>query len=805
MSVWDYEIHKTSLADWLHVMDGANYNMTWKVMSFKDLMDALGVINAKPLSTGERDLENPGRPWFVMGGGSSGSSGLGSTSTTTQTSVLSPLLMTAAAGAAGSIALQVKAGAVTSASGSVLNAGGFLLPPKVAIMAVAGACGLSIGGELAQDIEKWMAANNFDWGPDSIQDRYGLTKILSIAVKEGQHAKTFLSQDLILRVVNALDEWGLWDAPPSIEPLQPVIGEARVYEFRNRFPNIPEGYVDRCQKIIDNYEIEIGGKYIIVGVAEDNNLRMTVFSSNNLNIRMRDAKVNEYGIFSPGDKVCQVMRGGLECYVDQYDITENGVMTQIMNHHSIDFLPFTLYSGDTHSAIFDNFGTYYRELHNGKIGSATDALNAIARDLGATDLRQGTIPDTMPEWWGDRINVSTPDTEQWPRAYPVPDYLNNTKPFLPVRVVDGKIDQDITQRKAIEDTPDDDVVEDVIDETEEAVPDIGVPKDPSIPPVDPPQDTPEIPTMTGSPVSDTGMISLYNPTTTELTSFSSWLWSFNFDTTIKKLLQDPMEAIIGLHQIYATPNKKQNAKADIIVGRIPSGVEADLVKQYTTIDCKGNGYPLYIQPWYKNIHDYIDTRIQLFLPFIGMVDLDVAEVMGKYINVIYKIDFLTGTCLALVTIQKSLDSQTIYTGYTFAGNCAVQLPITGANYSGILANIIGVATTIATAGAGSLAGAAIAGGATLATGSQMHIQHSGSVGANAGAMGIKKPYIVITRNEVADALDKGHYEGLPNNLTTRLGAMSGYTRVKKINLENMPCSEHEKDLILAKLQEGVFI
>lgn len=320
------------------------------------------------------------------------------------------------------------------------------------------------------------------------------------------------------------------------------------------------------------------------------------------------------------------------------------------------------------------------------------------------------------------------------------------------------------------------------------------------PPVNPPDTgkghTPIVTPPTGA---SNALYSIYNPTQSQLNSFGAWLWSSNFVDQILKVFSDPMQAIIGLHKVFAKPSI--SGTGNIKVGYLDSGVSSNIVGgQYTTVDCGS----VNLYEYYGNVFDYDPyTKINLYLPFIGIVPLNTGEVMRSAIHVVYHIDVLTGACLAEVKIIRDMAGGTLY---QYTGNAAVQYPISSGSYMGIVSGILsiagGIAGTIATGGAAMpvLLGA----GASVG---RMHtdISHSGSFSGNAGAMGIKKPYLIIDRPQSSLANNFQNYIGYPSNHTDTLGSCSGYVRVKEVHLEGIPATQNELNQIESILKEGVII
>lgn len=59
---------------------------------------------------------------------------------------------------------------------------------------------------------------------------------------------------------------------------------------------------------------------------------------------------------------------------------------------------------------------------------------------------------------------------------------------------------------------------------------------------------------------------------------------------------------------------------------------------------------------YNNAIDY-NAKIQIYLPFIGTQTLDTTRVMGKTIHLVYRADFITGQCIAVLYINDIIVEQ----------------------------------------------------------------------------------------------------------------------------------------------------
>lgn len=308
--------------------------------------------------------------------------------------------------------------------------------------------------------------------------------------------------------------------------------------------------------------------------------------------------------------------------------------------------------------------------------------------------------------------------------------------------------------------------------------------------------TPPVVLPTGSAEA---LYKIYNPTQAEINSFGAWLWSSNFVDQLLKVFNNPMESIIGLHKVYASPII--GGRSNIKVGYLDSGVSSNFVSnQYTKIDCG----TVNLQEYFGNVFDYSPyTSIELYLPCIGFVQLDVGNVMRSSINITYTVDVLTGACIAEVNVRRDGSGGVLY---SYSGNCASQYPLSSGSYMGIVSSVIGVAGSIVgtVASGGSLAPLALGATSGLLN-AKTHVQHSGSLSGNSGVMGGKIPYLIITRPQTNMAENYQHLQGIPSNTYAQLSACHGFTKVKNVNVQNIIAESEELEEIKTLLLDGVII
>ena len=364
--------------------------------------------------------------------------------------------------------------------------------------------------------------------------------------------------------------------------------------------------------------------------------------------------------------------------------------------------------------------------------------------------------------------------------------------------------------------------------------------------------TPLEPGVSGDP----GFVQVYHPSPSELISFGRWLWVTYADATIDKIWNNPFDGVIGCHELYATPT--DGGYTTIRCGFLDSGISSQLVRiRYSTINCGSMVIPEY----WSNYLDYSPySKAYIYLPFIGIQELDVDDIVGSSVNVCYHIDAYNGSCIAQITCAKDGYTNTLY---QFSGNCAVEYPLSGGSQaaikaammtgdayqaaantaanatmwggigSGLASAVGGIAGGVATGLTGNIAGGishgisgiasgigqAIGGYASSvgqrAYGQAQHtasmlsgksiVQHSGNFGASYGAMGIKKPYIFIRRPIQKVVNNYNVLYGYPAHKQVIIGNCEGFLRCREVHVVSPLATDGEKAVIEQLLTTGVYV
>lgn len=225
----------------------------------------------------------------------------------------------------------------------------------------------------------------------------------------------------------------------------------------------------------------------------------------------------------------------------------------------------------------------------------------------------------------------------------------------------------------------------------------------------------------------------------------------------------------------------------------PSKVTSD----YVEFDCG----TLQIAEYYQNFLDYSGTRAKCYCPFIGFVDIKPEWFQSGSLRLVYHFNIIDGSCIAFViaTSSKSQLKNTVVA--TFGGNCCVHMPITGLNYSSMISGILGGAGKVLSGIQGGGIGQ-IARGVEQGVLARPTLEQSNGYNAGMSFMCYRRPYLLIERPVASFSKNYPSEQGLPLNVTKKLGTMKGFTTCTAPVVDNFHCLEEEKEMVKQALIEG---
>lgn len=197
----------------------------------------------------------------------------------------------------------------------------------------------------------------------------------------------------------------------------------------------------------------------------------------------------------------------------------------------------------------------------------------------------------------------------------------------------------------------------------------------------------------------------------------------------------------------------------------------------------------------RYFNDYLDfepyTEIQVYLPYLQMVNLPVNEVMGCEIAFDYALDLDTGLCTCYITNETKS-----YVMMQVSGKISVDIPINSTNQYEVtrnnLSNIFKTAVGVGAFAGGLVSksfGVGLLTSATLGavSGNQEHAQRGGSSGGVDNLYSPTSIYVIIKRHKRVMSTNELYrfrsLRGYPCGKILQIGTLSGFNIITQIHLE----------------------
>lgn len=217
-------------------------------------------------------------------------------------------------------------------------------------------------------------------------------------------------------------------------------------------------------------------------------------------------------------------------------------------------------------------------------------------------------------------------------------------------------------------------------------------------------------TIDGNPTGyndlDAGLFRVYSLTKQQLSAFANKLWNPAILEAIAQHFSDPTGVVISLHSFpFIVPHNQYDEL--IQFNWIPKwldGVEVkgySLSQEYYTVDFGD----VKIDRFSGTFYDYQPySSAQLYLPYVGFVNLKMNEILDGTLNVKYNINIITGDFTANVLVKNKVDPVTKETFNLligcYSGNMARPLPLSRQDMLEVYKTGIELAKTVASVAMG---------------------------------------------------------------------------------------------------------
>lgn len=369
--------------------------------------------------------------------------------------------------------------------------------------------------------------------------------------------------------------------------------------------------------------------------------------------------------------------------------------------------------------------------------------------------------------------------------------------------------------------------------------------------------------QTGNDIAKSGMFTMYLMNQQYMDLMGDIFWEDNLGITVlKEIFGNPIDSVISTTSYpFNLVNLASSANQNLFFGPWNTNLPfIALTKSSFQIDWGTIEIPF---AW-GNFLDYSPyTKMELFLPWgPGYVTIDPNDVSpysntpGNFnvstfssgsIQVKTNIELGKGTC-----VHNVIGNNGRVIG-SFSGIVGRNIPMTALDTAGKALATIGAVAAVATAGASTAATAAsggfnkiVHGGLTPISGGQGMAMHAYSVldpsavasgfASNVGnssaanmasralfntplaypragtfsdgssAMTVQEPFLIISRPVQSVPTQYGHYNGYPSNIyVANLNAVSGYTELAEIHLDNVTATADELQELDAILKGGILL
>ena len=318
----------------------------------------------------------------------------------------------------------------------------------------------------------------------------------------------------------------------------------------------------------------------------------------------------------------------------------------------------------------------------------------------------------------------------------------------------------------------------------------------------------------GKSALDTGFISLWYMTETQLSNLASYLWSDEFfDIIEKRLYNDPMDALISLMIFPVTPPHDDVTHPSTLIfgGKTTPYQGQKIHQQFNTIPMGSvEVSPTLEKGVYFDYTPYMSCRI--YLPYCGEFELDINEVIGKTLSLEYMVDYFTGVCCAYLTITDKKDAKDPVKGthYYFTGQMGIKVPVSASDYSGLYNAVVSAGATIGGAlavPASAIASAPVqiglmANACNNVANMKANVQYTSGGGSISGSLSCEYPYLILSEPKIFEAVNQWDYVGYPCLSTYRINQITGFFKVLETHVENIACTENEREQIRNMLLNG---
>ena len=208
-------------------------------------------------------------------------------------------------------------------------------------------------------------------------------------------------------------------------------------------------------------------------------------------------------------------------------------------------------------------------------------------------------------------------------------------------------------------------------------------------------DNEDIPTVPTTGAVSSGFINAYLCDAVNLQNLKTFLFSDTSNTAIeglKRVYNNPIDAISGLSVLPISNNDIETNVANIYIGTYDTGVQSNKINNdfiqidFGSLDFTKGPYETYL--------DY-QSNIYIYLPYSGTYQLRPQDVFHTSLRLIAHINVLNGDVLYFIYGKNgNTENAKEYIIANYSGNCAYEIPISSRNIGQAMSGAVQAATSV---------------------------------------------------------------------------------------------------------------
>ena len=289
----------------------------------------------------------------------------------------------------------------------------------------------------------------------------------------------------------------------------------------------------------------------------------------------------------------------------------------------------------------------------------------------------------------------------------------------------------------------------------------------------------------------------YKISKTALSDLGSFIWKNSIFDDIKLINNSPIENIVACHYM---PCKIDGSNATIVLGNIETNVSGDKLPQnMIKVNVASFTMPK-VNTGFLGYEPY--TSVSLYLPLVGMIELQPKDVCGYTVSIDYVFDVVCGSFGVMVYTSKGGGKTMLYSSH---GTCNVTIPLTASNNSQVQSALLQSGVSLIGNATAKDVGGVLSDTFNMLT-TQNHSNTFGSPSSMVGALTPQYCYYIIRTPIISLPRNFAHTKGYMCMGCYKLSELSGFTKLTNdVDLTGFDCTNNELERLRSILVSGFYL